>query len=146
MLTLLSARWRQCTNVQPAVDELLDESTLLRPSDHKIHLDVLPMLRDMVLNDDIHEIAYNVALEITSEDVILDSRIRRSRRLAGTGKEGYRRHLDMAKEVVDCLKGSGIRLKVDPDEEEGAPEGNDLVEGREESHNDNEEEAKESQE
>lgn len=95
------------------------------------------MLRDMVLNDDIHEIAYNVALEITSEDVILDSRIRRSRRLAGTGKEGYRRHLDMSKEAVECLKGSGLHLQVNHDEEE--PEKNELAEDDGESHGDDRE-------
>ena len=110
-----TSRWNQCNSLHLAVDDLLDEKRL-RPSDTNLHLDVLPLLRDIVTSDDMHEIAYNVALEITSEDVVLDSRIRRSRRLAGAGKESYRRHLDMSKEVVDSLRGSAIRLRRDGEE------------------------------
>jgi hypothetical protein len=82
----------------------------IHPSYVKTHLDVLPMLREIVYGDDMQEQAYNIALEINADDVVLDLRKRRSRRLAGAGKESYKRYLDMEKEVADAIRESGKGL------------------------------------
>jgi hypothetical protein len=94
-----------------------------------MHLDYLPMLREIVRGDDMQELAYNIALEIQADDVVLDARVRRSRRIAGSGKESYRRHLDISKEGADILRRSGFSLGGDEQVNQVAdplPEGGEM--------------------
>lgn len=100
-------RRKLCTDLQEVAEEHLDSLPVL-PKNRILHLEFFPMLREIVYGDDLQEQAYNIALEIQSDDVVLDARVRRSRRLAGSSKDGYKRHLDITREVTNALKRSAL--------------------------------------
>lgn len=125
-----------CLGLHEVAEEYLDGAALL-PGSTFLHTDVLPMLREMVNGDDQQEQAYNIALDIQADDVVLDARVRRSRRLAGSGKEGYRRHLDMSGEIANALRGSALPVQSNHTDNTGevSNDSKDTIEGRDNSQN-----------
>lgn len=100
-----------CEALSELADELFDESHV-RTGDSIFHQDVLPMLREIVKADDMQDEAFKVALELSADELLLDARVRRSRRIAGSAKEGYKRHLDASKEVTQTIRDSGYGLDI----------------------------------
>ena len=79
------------------------------------HLDYLPYIREIIVADDEQEARYNEAVQMEEEDMVLDSRVRRSRRLAGNAKEPYRRYLLLGGETSDYLRTVTANLRVTED-------------------------------
>lgn len=104
------SRWTVCSDLQEVAEEYLDDAKLF-PDSSVLHTDVLPMLREIVYGDDEQEQAYQIALHLQADDVVLDARVRRSRRLAGSGKEGFRRHLGLSREIANVIRDSGLAVQ-----------------------------------
>jgi hypothetical protein len=74
------------------------------------NLEYLPYLREIVATDDEQQARYREAMQMEDDDVVLDSRVRRSRRLAGTAHEPYRRYWELREETREWMSRVARRL------------------------------------
>ena len=81
---------------------------VITPLDRAFHSDILPTLRSIVAFEDTQEIAFQEADAREQEECIYDARIRRSKRLAISGKERYARYLNIEGELAECVRKSGF--------------------------------------
>lgn len=67
-------------------------------------VDYLPYIREVTMIDDYQETLYREIQQLEDEDAVVDSRVRRSRRLAGGGREPYRRYLEVDGDALRMLR------------------------------------------
>lgn len=73
----------------------------------------MPYVREIVSSEDIAEQLYHEALAAEAEDLVLDSRVRRSRRLANTGKEKFPRRLPLEDDLANLIRQTAFTVQLD---------------------------------
>lgn len=66
--------------------------------------ETLPYLQEIVAIDDILEIAFNEAVKAEAEEAVIDTRVRRSRRLAGAAREAYPRYKGISGDIAEMIR------------------------------------------
>jgi hypothetical protein len=73
-----------------------------------VFCDTLPYLRAIIASEDVQEVLYHETLAEQRDDMLLDTRVRRSRRLAEAGKEKFPRHAGLDGEIAECIRRSAF--------------------------------------